>query len=256
MSFLEAVIFGIVEGITEFLPISSTGHLIITGELLSLPQTDFLKSFEIAIQFGAILSVVVLYWRSFLLDFETLKRVIVAFVPTALIGFLLYGLIKNVLLDSVHVVLWALLVGGVAIIFFERWHKEDCDGNSDIKSLPYKKAAIIGLFQAIAVIPGVSRAAATILGGLWLGLKRKTIVEFSFLLAVPTMLAATIFDLLQSAPAFSAQELQSLAIGFVSSFVVAIFAIKFLLRFIIRHDFKAFGWYRIILAGIFLLFLM
>lgn len=256
MSVLEAIIFGIVEGITEFLPISSTGHLIITGDLLSLPQTEFLKSFEIAIQLGAILSVVVLYWRSFLVDIETLKRIIVAFVPTAIIGLLLYKVIKGYLLGSLSVVLWSLFLGGIAIVIFEKWHKEGRDAEGSINALSYKKAAIIGVFQALAVIPGVSRAAATILGGLWLGLKRKTIVEFSFLLAVPTMLAATVFDLAQSAPTFSSQEFQSLAIGFITSFIVAIFAIKFLLLFIKNHDFKVFGWYRIALSLIFLLFLI
>jgi undecaprenyl-diphosphatase len=191
----QAVIFGIVEAITEFLPISSTGHLKLTAHVMGLDQTSFLKSFEIIIQFGAILSVVVLYWRSLLVNLEIMKRVVVAFIPTGILGLIFYKLIKKYLLSSSTVVLWSLLLGGIFLIVFELLHKEDDDAVEDLATIPYRTSVLIGLFQSIAMIPGVSRSASTIVGGLVLGLKRKTIVEFSFLLAVPTMLAATGLDL-------------------------------------------------------------
>src|SRR3989338_8887149 len=191
---LHTIIFGIVEGITEFLPVSSTAHLILTTKLLGLDQSNFQKSFEIIIQLGAIASVVVLYWRAFL-RIEVLKRLVVAFIPTGVLGALLYPLVKNVLIGNVSIVLWALGVGGLALIIFEHWHRESETSHEDIATIPYRYCVLVGLFQTTAMIPGVSRSAATIVGGLIVGLKRKTIVEFSFLLAVPTMLAATVFDL-------------------------------------------------------------
>ena len=251
MDLISALILGIVEGISEFLPISSTGHLILASQLLSLSQTNFLKSFEIIIQLGAILSVVVLYWKSFL-NINLLKRLFVAFLPTGIIGLALYNIIKTYLLGSQAVVLWALAVGGVRIIVFELMHKEH---ESDHESVPlmvsYKHSFLIGLFQAIAIIPGTSRSAATIIGGLLLGLKRKTIVEFSFLLAVPTMLAATGLDLIKNASSFSTDQIGALSVGFVVSFVVALLSIKFLLRYVRNHSFIAFGVYRIALAVLF-----
>ena len=191
MDLMTAAILGIVEGISEFLPISSTGHLILTSHLLSLKHTDFLKSFEIAIQVGAITSVVVLYWRYLLVDSRTIRTVIVAFLPTGIMGLTLYKLIKQFLLGSAHVVLWSLLIGGVLLIVFELWHREREDAIGTVENISLRQALIIGCFQSLAMIPGVSRSAATIVGGLLMGLKRKVIVEFSFLLAVPTMLAAT-----------------------------------------------------------------
>lgn len=259
MDYLNAVIFGIVEGLTEFLPVSSTGHLILTARLLGASQTDFLKSFEIAIQMGAILSVVVLYFRRLFIDFESLKRVLIAFLPTGIIGFAFYKIVKNFLMGSNAVVLWALAIGGVVIILFEIWHgrrsgvfdKEKSSANEDVAKLSYKKSFLIGCFQAIAMIPGVSRAGATIVGGLALGISRRAIVEFSFLLAVPTMFAATGWDLYKNAGAFSFDQFGFLAVGFLVSFLVAILAIKFFLKFIQKHDFIGFGVYRIIAAGVF-----
>lgn len=254
MDIFHSLILGVVEGITEFLPVSSTGHLILTGQVMGLPETEFLKSFYIAIQLGAILSVVVLYWRALLLDMDVLKKVIAAFLPTAVIGLILYKLIKQYLLSNDLVVVWALLIGGILLIAFEAWHKE-ADGSIDeVKNISYKQAMLIGLFQSLAVVPGVSRSAATILGGLFLGLKRKTIVEFSFLLAIPTMAAATGLDLLKSAYSFSGQQFILLGVGFGVSFVVAILSIKFLLHFIKKNNFMVFGFYRIIVAVVFLLF--
>jgi undecaprenyl-diphosphatase len=248
MDLTTAAILGIVEGISEFLPISSTGHLILTSHLLGLKHTDFLKSFEIAIQVGAILSVVALYWRDLLVNPAVMKRVAIAFLPTGLIGFILYKIIKSYLMGSPSVVLWSLAIGGLFLIVFEYRHREKEDAVARTEDISYKQALIIGLFQALAVIPGVSRSASTIVGGLVLGLQRKTIVEFSFLLAVPTMAAATGYDLLKSAAHFSFDQLQFLAVGFVMSFIVALLSIKFLLRFIQTHTFIPFGIYRIVLV--------
>lgn len=250
MDIFHAVLLGLVEGITEFLPISSTGHLILAGELLRIPATDFQKSFDIIIQLGAIASVVVLYWKT-LFNMETVKKLIVAFIPTGIIGLALYGIVKTYLLGNHTVVLWSLFLGGIALIAFELWHKEPDTATETITAISYKQAAIIGIFQSLAIIPGLSRSASTIVGGLLLGLKRTTIVEFSFLLAVPTMLAASGLDLVKNASSFETGQLGVLAVGFVTSFVVAILSIKFLLGFIQKHNFISFGIYRIAVALLF-----
>lgn len=255
MTYLHALVFSIVEGISEFLPISSTGHLMLAGRVMGLPQTEFLKSFEIAIQLGAILSVVVLYWKSFLVRWEELKRILCAFLPTAVIGFVLYKLIKKYLLADIHVVLASLFLGGIAIILFEKIHKPKPTDAVRIDQITYRQAFFIGLFQAVAVIPGVSRAAATIVGGSWLGVSRKTIVEFSFLLAVPTMAAATALDLLKNADTFSRNQTGLLAVGFAGSFVFALICIKWLLAFVKNHSFVSFGIYRILVAALFWVYL-
>lgn len=251
MNFFHAFILGIVEGISEFLPISSTGHLILASKLLNLPETEFLKSFEIAIQLGAILAVVCLYWRTLLINFEVLKRVLAGFIPTAIVGFVLYKAIKKFLLGNEMAVIVSLALGGVFLILFERFHREKENDTDDLAQLSYSKAVLIGLCQSLAVIPGVSRAAATICGGLFLGLRRKAIVEYSFLLAIPTMAAATALDLLKTSATFSQEEFGLLGVGFVTSFVVAIFSVKFLLNFIKRHNFMLFGAYRITAALMF-----
>ncbi len=251
MHMLHVLIFGIVEGITEFLPVSSTGHLMLTAKLLQISQSEFIKSFEIAIQLGAILAVVVLYWDRLTKGWEIWKRLLVAFIPAALIGVLLYKIIKRYLLGNNEVVLWSLFIGGLFLIIFELLHREKKDAVEDLSAVSYPQALVIGLFQSVAMIPGVSRAAATIIGGLVVGLKRKTIVEFSFLLAVPTMLAATALDLFKSAQVFKPDQFVSLGTGFIVSFLVALAAIKFLLSFIKRHSFIAFGVYRVIIALVF-----
>ena len=229
--------------------------MILASHLMGLKHTEFLKSFEIAIQAGTILSVVVLYWRSLLVDFEVIKRLAVAFIPTGVLGLTLYKVIKGYLLGSETVVLCSLLIGGIFIVAFEYWYREKEDATSEIREISYKHAVIIGLFQSIAMIPGVSRSASTILGGLWLGLKRKTIVEFTFLLAVPTMLAATGYDLIKSGSLFSFDQIQYLLVGFVTAFVVALLTIKFLLQFIKTHTFIPFGIYRIVLVAFWFLLL-
>jgi len=251
MDIIQAIIFGIVEGVTEFLPISSTGHLMLTARYLGIAQTEFVKSFEIAIQSGAILAVVVLYWKTLRKDSAIWKKLFAAFLPTAIIGAMLYKIIKGFLLNSSAVVLWALFLGGIALILFECFYRDKENAVSALSEISYLQAFLIGLFQSLAMIPGVSRAAATIIGGLSVGLKRKTIVEFSFLLAVPTMAAAMALDLLKSSHAFSAGQFLLLAVGFAVSFAVALIAIRFLLTFIKRHTFIPFGIYRILVAVVF-----
>jgi undecaprenyl-diphosphatase len=253
---LVAALLGVVEGLTEFLPISSTGHLILVSKLLNLEQTEFLKTFEIAIQLGAILAVVVLYARSVLERPQVIAKVIAAFIPTAIIGFLLHDFVKAVLLESVPTVLWALFLGGIVLILFDLFHRERSGATDDLRHVTYTQAIIIGLFQSIALVPGVSRAAATIIGGQIMGLRRKTIIEFSFLLAIPTMAAATGLDLMKTAGSFTFADFMALAIGFVVSFVTAIIAVRWLLRFIQRHSFVTFGVYRMTVAIVMALLLL
>ncbi len=245
MTLLEAILLGILEGFTEFLPISSTAHLLVGAKVLSIPDSLFLSSFIIAIQVGAILAIVLLFWRTIILDFETMKKVFVAFIPTAFIGFVLYKLIKNFLFENFFLIALALIVGGVILILFERYFtvKEDI-----IHTLSYTHAFLIGCFQSLAVVPGVSRAGATILGGLYLGVPRRKIVEFSFLLAVPTMLAATAYDLYKTGFSLTGNEWSLLSIGFFASALSAFICVRFLISYVQRHSFEAFGWYRIALG--------
>jgi len=249
MTITQAIILGIVEGVTEFLPVSSTGHLILTSKLLGIGDSDFLKSFEIAIQFGAILAVVFLYWKKFVSGKEHWQKVLTAFLPTAIVGFLFYQLLKDYLLSNSLLVVWSLLVGGIILIVFEIWHKKRVLPEND--TISYKTSWLIGMFQSLAIIPGISRSGATIIGGLLMGINRKTIVEFSFLLAVPTMAAATGYDLLKSAGSFSFDQFYLLAIGFVVSFFIAWLSVKWLLHFIKNHTFIWFGVYRITIAILF-----
>lgn len=254
MNLLHALILGIVEGVTEFLPISSTGHLILTSHLLSLQPTDFLKSFEVIIQLGAIGAIIALYWRKLLMSWEVMKRIAVGFVPTAILGLVFYKAIKQFLGNS-EVVLWALGIGGLLLILFEKLHHEPISEGS-VEQISYRQAFLIGTFQAFAFVPGVSRAAATIIGGLALGLRRTIAVEFSFLLSVPTMLAASVLDIYKNGSAFSSNQFSLLAVGFVTAFIVALFAVKFLLKFVRTHSFISFGVYRVALALIFLVIVL
>lgn len=253
MDLIHAVILAIVEGITEFLPVSSTGHMIAASHLMGAPQTEFLKTFEIAIQLGAITAVAGLYWRVFLLDWEIDLKIACAFVPTAVVGFVLYKIIKEFLLGNVLVVAWALFAGGVVLIFFERFYRFKGRSVKRLQDISYPQALGIGLCQALAVIPGVSRSAATIVGGLAAGIERAVIVEFSFLLAVPTMFAATALDLIKTEAVLDAQGWGILAVGFMVAFVVAWLAVKFFLQYVRKNDLVAFGVYRVV-AAILLLF--
>lgn len=251
MNFFQSIVFSIIEGITEFLPISSTGHLILTADLLKIAQTEFVKDFEIIIQLGAILSVIFLYWKT-LLKRGVWVRLIAGFIPTAIVGLSLFKIIKNILLVNSSITIIALLLGGIALIFLELIYKEKEHHVDKIENISIKKAFFIGIFQSISVVPGVSRSAATIVGALFLGTKRRTAVEFSFLLAVPTMIAASALDVLKSnILQYSSNEYLFLLTGFVGSFTVALLVIKFFLGFIKEHTFIPFGIYRIILAIIF-----
>jgi undecaprenyl-diphosphatase len=252
MTVFQAFLLGIIEGVTEFLPVSSTAHLVLAADAMKLTGSEFLKSFEIIIQLGAILSVVVLYWRRFL-NWEIIKKLVVAFIPTGVVGLTVYKAVKA-MLGSVNVVLAALVVGGIVLILFERF-REETDDDPDMKEITYRRALLIGLFQAIAIVPGVSRSAATIVGGSLIGVSKRTIVEFSFLLAVPTMAAASALELLKGYSALVG-HFPTLAVGFVVSFVTAIIAIKSFLAFVKKRDFKAFGVYRIVLAVAFYLVVM
>lgn len=256
MTPLDSLILGLVEGFTEFLPISSTAHLILTSHILGLGQTAFVKTFEIAIQSGAILAVIIVYWRKFL-DLEVVKKIIVAFIPTAIIGLAFYKIIKVYFLDNIYIVLGALAVGGILLIVFEKLFKQDESTLvQDVKALSYKKAALIGVAQAVAIIPGVSRSGATIVGGLLAGMSRAAIVEFSFLLAAPTIAAATVLDLYKNAGAFTADQTTSLVIGFIAALVTALVGIKFLLSYVRSKSFVGFGVYRIVLVVVFIAFLI
>jgi undecaprenyl-diphosphatase len=269
MSEWQAIILAIVEGLTEFLPVSSTGHMIIASALMGINELPITKIFAVNIQFGAILSVVVLYWKRFLNSFEFYQKLIFAFIPAAVIGFLLNDVI-DAMLGSVFITAVMLVAGGVVLLFVDKWF-----AHAQENKITYKNALVIGFFQCIAMIPGVSRSAASIIGGLTQGINRKAAAEFSFFLAVPTMLAAATyklvkdllkleisdlltFDLLKIKNSFdviTADDMRLLIIGNVVAFVVAMAAIKFFINFLTKYGFKMFGYYRIAL-GIALLALL
>jgi undecaprenyl-diphosphatase len=256
MNILHAIILSIVEGITEFLPISSTGHMILTSTLLKIPETEFVKSFEIIIQLGAILAVLFLYWKKLLTDKDTFVRVAIAFVPTAIVGLALYKFIKDVLLGNPWIVVWSFAIGGIILIILEKFHKEKTEHKDEIKSMTFMQAFLIGVAQSVSVIPGVSRAAATIVGALLLGMKREPAVEFSFMLAIPTMAAATGLDLLKSGRHFTGTQYELLAIGFIGAFITALVTVKWFIGFVKTHTFIPFGIYRILTALAFYFFVL
>jgi undecaprenyl-diphosphatase len=247
MTLFEAVIVAIVEGITEFLPISSTGHMIITQQILGIPSDEFVKAFTVNIQFGAILSVIVLYWKRFFQSWDFYFKLAVACLPLVL-AYLLEKQIDR-MLGSVLIVAAAMVAGGLILIFVDRWF--DRPDNEQTK-LTYKKSFIIGLIQIISVIPGVSRSASTIVGGMSQKLSRKAAAEFSFFLAVPTMFAASALKLFENYKLINGDNLNLLIVGNVVSFIVAMIAIKSFIAFLTKHGFKWFGWYRIV-VGIVLL---
>ena len=273
MTTFEAIIIAIIEGLTEFLPVSSTGHMIITQNVLGVESTEFVKAFTVIIQFGAILSVVCLYWKRFfqlkhtpapqgasglkrfLHKFDFYWKLLVAFIPAAVLGFLFSDKIDE-MLESVAVVAVMLVIGGIFMLFCDKIFNK---GSEDTQ-LTEKKAFNIGLFQCIAMIPGVSRSMATIIGGMAQKLTRKEAAEFSFFLAVPTMFAATAYKMLKlfldGGTEIIMNNLSALIIGNVVAFIVALLAIKFFISFVTKYGFKAFGWYRIIVGGIILLMLL
>ncbi len=254
MNLIHVIILSLTEGLTEFLPISSTGHLILVSRILSLESSSFLKTFEIVIQLGAIMAIVVLYFKKLISSLNLLKKLFVAFLPTAVVGFTLYPLIKDFLLGSSAVTLNALFLGGIALIAIEWFLKRKKTEVKKPSEITYRQAILIGTFQSLSVIPGVSRAAATIMGGLLTGLDRETATEFSFLLAVPTMFAATLLDIYKSRQMIAAGGTLTLFVGTVLSFLFAIIAVKFLIGYVKKHDFTAFGVYRIILSILFWIF--
>lgn len=251
MTGFEAAILGIVEGLTEFLPVSSTGHLILASELLHIPQTEAHKAFEVAIQLGAILAVACLYWRRFAVRSDLLLKLVVGFLHTGIIGLTLYQLVKN--LFNPYVVSVSLILGGIAFFVMEYYMRNHKPAVHDVAEVSYRTAFTIGLVQCISMVPGVSRSGATIIGGLMCRLDRTAAAEFSFLLALPTMLAATCYDIIKNADAFRAGDWNNLAIGFVVSFAFSIVGIKVLIRLVSKHTFIPFGVYRIIAGAAFLL---
>jgi undecaprenyl-diphosphatase len=261
MTFIEAIILAIVEGITEFLPISSTGHMIIASSLMGIAEEPFTKTFTVSIQFGAILSVVWLYRDRFIPKnginktlIEFYSKILVAFIPAMVIGFLLDDFIDS-LLGNVTVVAFMLLAGGVFILFLDVFIRENKDKDSD--RITYRSAFIIGLYQCIAMIPGVSRSAASIIGGLQQRLNLKTSAEFSFFLAVPTMFAATAFKTLKffkEGVEVDSNQVWMLIVGNIVAFIVAALAIKSFIGFLTRYGLRAFGYYRIV-AGILIIVL-
>ncbi len=253
MKIIEAIILAIVEGLTEFLPISSTGHMIIASAIMGINKLEFTKIFTVNIQFGAILSVVALYWRRFFQSIDFYFKLFVAFLPAAAIGFLLGDFIDS-LLENVWVVAIMLLVGGVVLLFIDRIFRQNENPKHE-QEIDYLKALKIGFFQCLALAPGVSRSAATIIGGMTQGLTRKAAAEFSFFLAVPTMFAASGYKLLKDYKVIQTEDIQVLLIGNLVAFVVAMLAIKFFIGFLTKYGFKIFGYYRIVLGLILLLLL-
>ena len=274
MNILETIIIAIVEGLTEFLPVSSTGHMIITQNILGVESTPFVKAFTFIIQFGAILSVVVLYWKRFfklnhtpapegagafkrfLHKYDFYWKLFVAFIPAAVLG-LLFSDAIDAMLESVEVVAVTLILGGIFMLFSDKIFNK----GSEKTLLTEKRAFCIGLFQCISMIPGVSRSMATIVGGMAQKLTRKAAAEFSFFLAVPTMLAATMFKMLkifteENGVQILKENLDTLIVGNVVAFIVAMLAIKFFINFVTKYGFKAFGWYRIIVGGVILIMLL
>ena len=255
MDIIQTIIIGIIEGITEFLPISSTGHMIVAEKILAVPDNEFIKTFTVAIQLGAILAVVVLYWKKFF-DFSRWQfyiKLIVAVIPALLLGFLFANKI-DALLQSTTTVVISMLLGGIVLLVIDNYFKSPTIDAEE--KISFQKAFVIGVWQCIAMIPGVSRSAASIIGGMQQKLTRKSAAEFSFLLAVPTMIAATGYKLLKGYKAFSSHDIKMLALGNIIAFIVALVAIKFFIGFLQKHGFKAFGYYRIIVCIILLLLMI
>ncbi|SOD15448.1 undecaprenyl-diphosphate phosphatase [Pedobacter xixiisoli] len=256
MNYIQAIILAIIEGLTEFLPVSSTGHMIIGTALMNMEPTPFVKLFTIVIQLGTILSVLVLYFKRFFKSLNFYYKLVVAAIPASILGIVLNDFIDS-LLESPLMVAVMLVVGGVILLFVDKWFNKPQIDNSD--EISYKQSFIIGLYQCLALIPGTSRSASTIVGGMTQNLTRKAAAEFSFFLAIPMMLGASVIKLykfLKEGHTFSGEEINMLVIGNVVGFIVAIIAIKTFINILTKHGFKAFGWYRIVVGLIILVLLL
>ncbi len=253
MTIFDSMILGVIEGFTEFLPISSTGHLIVASEFLGIDQTAMTKAYEVIIQFAAILAVILNYRDKFTLKkIDLWTKVIIAFIPIGAVGFIFSSQIKE--LFSINVVAIMFIVGGVIFLIMEKFFiKEDADSINDVEEITLKQSMVIGLAQIFALVPGTSRAGSTIIGALLVGISRKASAEFSFLLAFPVMSAVTAYDLLKHYKEFSDANLMTLGVGFVVSFFVAYLTIKLFLVFLEKFTFVAFGIYRILFGVILLL---
>ena len=254
MSIIQSIIIAIIEGLTEFLPVSSTGHMILASSLMKINNDAFVKTFEISIQLGAIMSIVMLYARRFLQGISIYLKLGIAFIPTAIIGFLAYDFIKGYLFNP-FIVAASLIVGGIILILIDKKVVGRKSSTEVLENITYKNAFFIGLIQCFSMIPGVSRAAATIIGGVFNGLDKKQATEFSFLLAVPTMFAATGYDLIKTPVIFTKHEVTLLVIGFFIAMITAWIAVKIFLKIVENYGFKYFGYYRIIIGIIFLIIL-
>ena len=252
MNIIQSIILSIIEGLTEFLPISSTGHMILASSIMNIPEDAFVKTFEISIQIGAIMAIVLLYAKRFLQGISIYLKLAIAFLPTGIIGFLAYPYIKTYLFNPIIVTV-SLILGGIVLILIDKKVVGQESKTAELESISYKNAFFIGLFQSISMIPGVSRAAATIVGGIFNGLDKKQAIEFSFLLAVPTMFAATGYDLYKTTIGFSGHEIFLLSLGLVVAFITAWIAVKVFVKIVQNYGFKYFGYYRIIIGIIFLL---
>lgn len=256
MSYFEAIILAIIEGLTEFLPVSSTGHMIIGSALMGIEPSPFVKLFTIVIQLGTILSVLVLYWKRFFKSLDFYYKLVVAAIPASILGILLNDFIDS-LLESPLMVAVMLVIGGLILLFVDKWFNKPTVEDSD--KISFKQAFIIGCYQCLALIPGTSRSASTIVGAMTQNLTRKAAAEFSFFLAIPMMLGASLVKLLKffkEGHSFSGEEINLLILGNVVGFVVAIIAIKTFIDILTKYGFKAFGWYRIIIGGIIIAMLL
>ncbi|WP_069470106.1 undecaprenyl-diphosphate phosphatase [Candidatus Marithrix sp. Canyon 246] len=254
MDILQAIIIGIIEGFTEFLPISSTGHMIVASQFLGIEQTAVFKAYEVIIQFAAILAVMLLYRDKInIKEINLWTKIIVAFLPLAIIGFLLKDWIKEIFIIST--VAWMFIIGGIIFLIVEYFHKEENSKAKDIDDVTWRQSLLIGFGQVLSLVPGTSRAGATIITGMLSGVNRKASTEFSFLLAIPVMMAVSGYDLLKHYDEFLGADLTAFIIGFIVAFVVAYLTIKLFIVFLQRFTFVAFGIYRI-LFGIFLLIII
>ncbi len=254
MTLFQSIIIAIIEGLTEFLPISSTGHMILASAAMGIHEDEFVKTFEVFIQLGAILAIALMYIKRFFKSIDIYLKLFAAFVPTAIIGLLAYDFIKGYLFNPI-IVSVSLILGGIILILIDKTVIAQKSELEEVEEMTYKSAFFIGLFQCLSMVPGTSRAAATIIGGVFNGLDKKQATEFSFLLAVPTMMAAGGYDLIRSELSFTSEQIMMLAVGFIIAFIFAWIAVKFFLKYVSTHGFKAFGWYRIALGILFLIFM-